>query len=258
MIAQAAAAGFDGLELLIETDGELSLDTSGEACRRWARQAGEADLRIVVLACKLTDECNLGCELREMRERGRDRIRVALERAAALGAGVVSIEPAVVGNASGEPPLADYEGSLSRVYEMLCALSLEAERCGVVIGVVPAAGRFLLSPVETRRLIDRVNSPFVGVVLDAVEISSVGYPQQWITTLGQRIAAIRLSACDASPAVRRAPGEGATDLTSIERAAAQVYYRGPLVFTGPGSPEEILAWARHALERRGSEIQDER
>ena len=47
--------------------------------------------------------------------------------------------------------------------------------------------KFLLSPLEFKDFIDKVDSPFVGIYLDVGNVVYTGYPEQWIKILGKRI-----------------------------------------------------------------------
>ncbi|HOE09649.1 MAG TPA: TIM barrel protein, partial [Treponemataceae bacterium] len=47
--------------------------------------------------------------------------------------------------------------------------------------------KFLLSPLEMRDFIDKINSPFVGAYFDVGNVIYSGYPEHWIKILGNRI-----------------------------------------------------------------------
>lgn len=62
------------------------------------------------------------------------------------------------------------------------ALALDAPSCGC-----------LLSPVELREVIDTANSSAIGACLDLGKIAALGSPADWVTTLGHRVHAVRVS-----------------------------------------------------------------
>jgi L-ribulose-5-phosphate 3-epimerase len=61
-----------------------------------------------------------------------------------------------------------------------------AQAAGVSIGVENVWNKFLLSPLEMKRFLDEINSPFVGAYFDVGNIIYIGYPDQWIRILGQK------------------------------------------------------------------------
>lgn len=78
------------------------------------------------------------------------------------------------------------------------ALGLTAERAdaareGVRIGIENVWNGFLLSPLETARLVDEVDSEWFGVYFDVGNVMHIGLPQQWIEILAGRIFKIHLS-----------------------------------------------------------------
>jgi hexulose-6-phosphate isomerase len=66
------------------------------------------------------------------------------------------------------------------------ALPLAAE-LGIKIAIENIWNHFLLSPLEMARYVDEFDSPWVGVNFDIGNVMLVGWPEQWIRTLGPRI-----------------------------------------------------------------------
>jgi len=66
------------------------------------------------------------------------------------------------------------------------ALPLAAE-LGIKISIENVWNHFLLSPLEMARYVDGFASPWVGVNFDIGNVMFVGWPEQWIRTLGKRI-----------------------------------------------------------------------
>jgi hexulose-6-phosphate isomerase len=66
-------------------------------------------------------------------------------------------------------------------------LKEEAEATKVSICLENVWNKFLLSPLEMRDFIDKINSPYVGVYLDVGNVIYTGYPEHWIRILGKRI-----------------------------------------------------------------------
>ncbi|MDN5276055.1 MAG: L-ribulose-5-phosphate 3-epimerase [Clostridiales bacterium] len=74
-----------------------------------------------------------------------------------------------------------------RALEAFMQLKEEAEATKVSICLENVWNKFLLSPLEMRDFIDKINSPYVGVYLDVGNVIYTGYPEHWIRILGKRI-----------------------------------------------------------------------
>ena len=55
------------------------------------------------------------------------------------------------------------------------------------LGVENVWNKFLLSPLEFQCFIDRIGNPYVKVHFDTANVLISGYPEQWISILGERI-----------------------------------------------------------------------
>lgn len=238
----AAQAGFEGIELVLSHDGPLRFQTPDAACAEFRAQAAELGLQICGLASGVFFETNYASPDAADRQTAFDLTVAMLDRAAALGAGAILVIPAVVGTDRDRKPRVGYADALHRTCDALDQLRYEAEARRVVIGLENVWNRFLLSPVEAAELIDRVNSPWVGMYLDIGNVMAYGYPQDWIVTLGGRILRVHVKDYDLARPGRDGfcpLGEGCVDWPAVIGALRQSGYRGPLTFEGPGEPQEI-------------------
>lgn len=241
-LAEARAAGFDAIELTVATDGPLRFDTPLETCATLAARAAELNLRIISLA---TDEfwtTNYAVPDQSVRQRAVDLTLRMLDRAAALRADAILVVPAVVGTPNEPHPRVSYADALQRTFETLRSLRHEAESRGVTIALENVLNRFLLSPLEVAELIDRINSAYVAWYLDTGNVIPLGYPQDWVATLGPRIKCVHIKDYDlARPGdAGFCPlGEGSVDWPRVIAALRQVGYDGPLTFEGPGDPVDV-------------------
>ncbi len=71
------------------------------------------------------------------------------------------------------------------------ALPLAAE-FGIKIAIENIWNNFLLSPLEMARYVDEFESPWVAINFDIGNMMYVGWPEQWIRTLGKRIVLLHL------------------------------------------------------------------
>lgn len=242
-MAQAAAdAGFDAIELVAAEQGVLTFDDGQAAYQAAANIVADAGLSVPSLATAAFWDVNYGSADPDTRAQARDLTLRMLDRAAWLGAPAILVIPAVVGKASDRAPAVSYADALNRTYDALSELSHQAEDRGVVIGLENVWNRFLLSPIELRDLIDRINSPWVGAYLDVGNLLALGYPTDWITTLGRRVCCVHVK--DYRLAGPDGPGFcplgcGDVDVPSVVRALRGVGYGGCLTFEGKGAPPDI-------------------
>jgi hexulose-6-phosphate isomerase len=134
------------------------------------------------------------------------------------------------------------EDALLHAYRAFRELAYAAEARNVQIAVENAWTRFLLSPVELRELIDHVNSVWIRVCLNIGHTLALGYPQDWIDTLGPRIVTVRASdyrLAAGTPAGLCLPGDGDVEWPVVIAALRQCHYAGLVTSQGPGDPADI-------------------
>lgn len=182
-------AGFEAVELNLYDAGAatgFTMESTAAEVDTIAKLAGEYGLQLRSLSTGLLWGCPLSSNDPEVRERGRAVVQKQLEIAELIGADTVLVVPGVV-NAS-----STYEASYENSQHELMKLIPEAERRGVTIGVENVWNKFLLSPLEMKRYVDELKSPNLGVYFDVGNILLYGFPEQWIRTLGSRIAKIHV------------------------------------------------------------------
>ncbi|MGB9625388.1 MAG: sugar phosphate isomerase/epimerase family protein [Phycisphaerae bacterium] len=240
---QASAAGFQVLELFVTGSGPLRIDSDETACRAAGEAIRAAGVQIGALACDLHwDNCFTSSDSQE-RTRAHELAVALLDRARWAGASVVIVVPGVVGGQDEKAPRVRYGEALARAADALRRLWPEAEARGVRIAVRNACGRFLLSPVEMRELIDHVNSPWIAACFDMGNVRHIGYPQDWIATVARRIACVHVAdyrigaASDGCCPL----GEGDVDWPAVLTALKNAGYEGPLVYEGFGDPADVSA-----------------
>jgi len=243
MARAVRAAGFDAMEVTADAEGELTIASDETTCRKLAGQIREAGLEVASLACGLFWGSNYASPDAADRAKARELTLAALDRAQWMGTDAIWVVPAVVSHFERPAQMVcGYAEAMRLTYEALRELAPEAEARGVVIAIENVWNGFLLSPVEMRDLIDRVNSPWVGVYLDVGNVVKLGFPQDWIDILGQRIVRIHLK--DFKADVGNLSGfcpltEGDVDWPAVMVALKRVGYDGPLTYETYGGTDDL-------------------
>jgi len=151
-------------------------------------------------------------------------MRTSLHNAKLWGADAVLLVPAVL------DPKTSYRDAWSRSQNEIRKLLPLAEELKVVIAIEEVWNRFLLSPLEMATYIDEFKSPWIKAWFDVGNVVLYGYPQDWIRTLGSRIAKIHLKDFTLDRPNGRFTwkniGEGDIDWPEVRRALTQIGYAG--------------------------------
>lgn len=186
--ALAKEAGFEGVEVALDAEGELSLSSTERDYAAIRDAAKSNGIELYSVACGLYWDHWLCADDAAERERAKDIVKKQLEAAAALGCESILVIPGCVNADFADPnKVCDYAAAYDRSLEALCELKTVAEQYKVEIGLENVWNKFLLSPIEMRDFIDKIGSPFVGSYLDIGNVVANGYPEQWVRILGERI-----------------------------------------------------------------------
>lgn len=240
---RAKNAGFGFIEPILEAEGQLTPETGETECRGIGDSIREAGLGIAALATGLFWEKPYTAGDPGVRAEAHEWTRAALLRACWLGAPVLLVVPGVVcDGADSAKPVTRYAEAIRLAYESLSELCHDAEQCGVVLAIENVWSQFLISPVEMREFIDRINSPWVGAYLDVGNVMRYGIPEDWIDTLGPRIVRVHVKDVKLEDGGRprfRPLGEGDVDWPAVMAALTRQRYDGPLTYEGQGDLDDI-------------------
>ena len=160
-----------------------------------------------------------------------------IDAAAALGAPVILLVPGNCNKINGGH--VRYDDALKRAEEAMHILAPYAQERNVIIGAENVWNRFLLSPIEMRDFIDRINSPFVQAYFDIGNVLIQSWPEDWIRILGRRICAVHIK--DYSFQKQFVPLlEGNADFGACMAALREAGYNGALT-AEIGAPENWSA-----------------
>jgi hexulose-6-phosphate isomerase len=152
-------------------------------------------------------------------------METSFRNAVMWGADAVLLVPAVVDATT------SYRDAWTRSQRVIRERLLPMARdMKVTIAVEEVWNKFLLSPIEFARYVDEMGSPWVKAYFDVGNVVFYGYPQDWIRTLGPRIAKVHLKDFQLDrPGGKFAwknLGEGDIDWVEVRKAFADVGYQG--------------------------------
>ena len=210
--ALAKAVGFDGIEMQTVTDR-----TEAETIAKASQDTG---LVIHSVMNSAHWQFPLSSPDAEVVKKSVSGMKTSLENAALWKAGIVLLVPAVV---DARTSYADaWARSVPVITQQLIPV---AEGFRVQIGIEEVWNKFLLSPLEFNRYVDEFRSPVVKAYFDVGNIVFYGYPQDWIRTLGRRIARIHLKDFKLDRSAGRFEwknlGEGDIDWPEVRKALDQ-------------------------------------
>ncbi len=153
-----------------------------------------------------------------------DGLKTSMHNAHDLGAGAVLLVPGVV---AADVRYADvYRRSQDQIRKLLPL----AKELKVIIAIENVGNRFLLSPLEMARYVDEFKSPWIRSYFDIGNVVSIGYPQDWIRTLGKRVCRVHIKRFEPGteypkfdPKDRRTQG---IDWPDVRKALNEVGYSG--------------------------------
>lgn len=187
-IEMAKDAGYDGIEFGLDETGIVGLDSSDEDIRELKRIAEGEGIETPSLATGLYWRYPFTSSDRNTREKAKSIVRRQLDLAALLGADTILVVPGLVGaDFIPDGEVTEYDVAYDLALEAFMELKEYAEEVKVNIGLENVWNKFLLSPLEMRDFVDKIDSPYVGVYFDVGNVLYSGYPEHWVKILGSRI-----------------------------------------------------------------------
>ncbi|MGO0062345.1 sugar phosphate isomerase/epimerase family protein [Brevibacillus fluminis] len=250
MFRQAGAHGYTGVELNLADQGEgaFHLGSSEEELKAIARLAGQNGLELPSVSTALLWKYPLTHEDEVVRQQGMLVVEKMIEAAAIFGAKTVLVVPGLV------TPAVSYDVAYDRALEAVRKLAKKAEAYGVKIGIENVWNKFLLSPLEMKRFIDEIDSPWAGAYFDIGNVVQFGFPEQWIRILGKRIIALHVK--DFKTSAGNGTGfvpllAGDTPFERVVEAIAEIGYEGyimPEITPYGRHPEQLISQTSQAMD----------
>jgi L-ribulose-5-phosphate 3-epimerase len=152
-------------------------------------------------------------------------METSLRNAALWGADAVLLVPAVVDATTSYREA--WRRSQQVIRERLLPMARELK---VIVAIEEVWNKFLLSPIEFAAYVDELDSAWAKAYFDVGNVVFYAFPQDWIRTLGARIAKVHLKDFQLDrPGGRfawRNLGEGDIDWIEVRKAFTDVGYRG--------------------------------
>lgn len=234
--------GFDGVELNAPSD--LSVDEVLQA-------RDESGLTVHGVVDSVHWQDHLAHPDPEARARGVAALEQALRDSKAYGGTSVLLVPAVVNKEISYAQA--YERSQAEIRKVL-PLAAELE---IKIGLENVWNNFLVSPLETARYIDELESPWIGAYFDVGNVLRYGWPEHWIRILGERI--IKLDIKEFSLELQANQGlykgfnvellEGDCDWPAVMAALKEIGFTGWGTAEIPGGGRDRLAEIAQRMDR---------
>ncbi|MEA2736215.1 MAG: hypothetical protein QOE14_2666 [Humisphaera sp.] len=185
---EAKAAGFDGIELAIGTEGVLHTQSDQRTCESARKLAEEQQLALETVAAGLTWGCSPTDPNPETRQKSIRLHADALQRAAWLGAKAMLMVPGavVIPWDSSYGPV-KYDQAVEWARAAAKQLAPVAEKLGVQLCLENVWNGMFYSPLEFAAFVDSIGSPNVGAYFDVGNV--LGYhqhPPHWIEILGAK------------------------------------------------------------------------
>jgi len=241
-------AGFDGIELTLDR-GYLTTEDKASGVEELRKAVDEIELEIPSLrgGPNLCWKFPITHPDRKIREASVEKFKKALRITRILEGKVLLMVPGAV------TPEVDYEVAYARAREAILDIAETAEKEKVFLAIENVENRFLTSPLEMRDFIDEIRSSYVGIYLDVGNVLScqLGYPEQWVRILGERIKRVHLkdyrSGCGITYLL-----QGEVNWPRLIEALEEIDYDDYLIAELPlykFYPERMLAETARNIER---------
>jgi len=189
MFKQIKNAGFDGIELNVDREGNslhsLTLETTSDELSEIKAISEKYSLPVVSISSGLYGG-NMGSKNPEEREFAKKVLAQQLKCAKALGASGILVVPGGIGE---DVSIAEaYENS----YKTLEACKPMIEEYKICVGVENVWNTFFLSPFDMSNFIDKLHCKYITAYYDVGNVVAFSWTEYWIDIVGSRISHIHI------------------------------------------------------------------
>lgn len=243
-MADAAKAGFEGIELAIGRSGALTHRTSEKRCKELIDAAHANHIKIVSTCTGEFWATSLTDPKASVRKKALSFLKDALVVTARLRAGAMLVVPGCV-HADFIPgcPEVPYDVCYKTALSQIRSAAKVAEKHKVHICLENVWNKFLLSPLEFKQFIKDCKSRWVGAYFDVANNVPYGIPEHWIAILGKSIKRVhfkdygKVTNPDGSMSWPGFPqgfeiplGKGDVNFPAVLAALKKIGYKGPVTY----------------------------
>lgn len=224
-LVHAAKAGYDYVEISIdESDSRLArLDWTGSEIAALRQAITNTDIPILTMCLSAHRKYPLGSASPEIRKRGLDIFRKAIDFAREIGLRIIQVTGYDVFYEQSD------DQTEARFFEGMHQGVWWASQAGVMLGLENVDTPFVESLDKALRVVHEVNSPWFHLYPDMGNLVAAGYyPPDEFRLAKNHLVAVHVK--DALPRVIRGVPfeEGDVPLLETFRALAQIGFHGPL------------------------------
>ena len=194
-LALARKYGFEGIEINLEPNTEITLETSPQDLKRLLSLVKSFDLTVSGVYSRTQWHYPISSMKSEVRVAGRKIISTIISAAEILECDTVLVIPGVVDNSifATEPEIIPYLDAYKNSVESINVLIDEVlNKSNVHMALENVWGKFLYSPMEFASFVDGFANEKIGVYFDVGNSLRNGFPEDWVRILGHRIRAIHV------------------------------------------------------------------
>lgn len=192
-LADAKAAGFEGLELCIGLEGVLTPTTTQGECEALRREIDGSGLLVETLASGMSWGLNPTSENPEIRRKAFEATAAAVQRAAWLGCDSLLFVPGVVTSPIVPDEHVRYDAAIARATETIERLLEVADEAKVDLCLENVWNGLFYSPLELKDFVQSFNASRLGVYFDVGNVLGYHqYPPHWIELLGSHIKRVHV------------------------------------------------------------------
>ena len=194
-LALARKYGFEGIEINLEPNTEITLETSAQELQKLLALVKSFDLKVSGVYSRTQWYFPISSIKSEVRAAGRKIISTIISAAEILECDTVLVIPGVVDNSifATEPEIIPYLDAYKNSVESIQILISEVlDKSDVHMALENVWGKFLYSPMEFASFVDSFANEKIGAYFDVGNSLRNGFPEDWIRILGHRIRAIHV------------------------------------------------------------------
>ncbi len=230
-------AGFDGVELNFDLNGEFSAESSDTQIKEIGALARKIGIEISGICSFLFWPYPLTANDPAKRKKAMELGSRMIEAAALLGTENLLVVPGAV-YASWVPDFEPVPNDVCdrRAREAIRQMIPKAEKAGVYLNIENIFGNgYLFSPQEMNEFVDSFRNQYVRIHFDTGNIMQYQFPEHWVSILGKRIKNIHFKEWDKrmhefNLNTFRPLLDGTTNWPAVMEALDKIGYRSHLTF----------------------------